>query len=199
MVSFIVLVLLSLQVTPVAAQSSFILGVKGGLFFDDAESVAYKQFTTDESRWYTIGGSAGLMWNNRFGLGGDILYKRLGQSAQSLSGLQSRANAWEFPVYGRVFLAPSRQGLNPFASAGYSFRRAVFTTQVASSVPTSYEEPPDNQHGFNAGVGFRSRIAERWAVTMEYRYTHWSVDDEVQPRFLMDRRNQHEVLFTFGF
>ena len=90
------------------------------------------------------------------------------------------------------------RGMNPFASGGYSFRRAVFTTWLGHVVRESYQEPAEAQHGFNIGLGFRSRLGVRWAFTAEYRYTHWSVHNEIQPRDLMDRRNQHEMLISLG-
>lgn len=191
--------LLLLSILPAFSQPQFTAGVKGGYVVDDALSVHYARFTTNESGIGTIGGAAGIRLNSRLGAGMDVLYRRVGQSAVSFGGvLNTRADVWETPVYGRFY--PVRARLEPFVAGGYSFRSGAY--QTVASTPFGgggQRRIRESNHGGHLGAGAELRVAAWLRLTAEYRYTRWRIEATIQPRELMDRKNQHQVLLTLGF
>lgn len=128
----------------------------------------------------------------------DVLCRRVGHSAVSFGGVWgARADVWETPVYGRFY--PLRARLEPFAAGGYFFRsgdyRTVASTWFGGGVQAQTRK---SHHGGHLGGGVDLRIAAWLKFTAECRFTRWRIESTIQPRELMDRKNQHQILLTLG-
>lgn len=196
------------------AQPRISIGAKGGFFFDSTTPAGdtRRTSTQDESRAYTVGGAVEARLTDRWSLGVDALYKRLGSTTETTDLLggysiaRIRSNVWEFPMYGRYSFRPWDAKLRPFAAGGYSIRaRPIqgdlwgYVRDLPGNVINSYTRKIDDDteidHGIHMGGGVVCRLGERLRLTAEYRYTNWLRSDA---RYL-DRQHQHEILLTFGF
>ena len=189
------LVVLSACMMPAQSLS---VGVKGGLLVTDPAE------RYDEGKRYVVGPSieVGLPW--RLAVEVNALYSRFGTSltpAFTSPGL--RGNAWELPVLGKYYFTDKTDGIRPFVSSGYSFRKIWFESDRGrSGIGGQFGRRSNGRDGGSSDLdigavvgGGVSLNAWRLRVAPEFRYTRWG-GPEVYPS---TNRNQAQVLLGISF
>lgn len=174
--------------TPAAGQL-LQFGVTAGVPIDPGASFQ------DQSRRFVLGPSVELRMPWRFAVEFDALYRRIGYSSTFYSTIDPStgvplpnkgsytntyrltANAWEFPLLGKVYLRDRKAAWAPYVSLGVSPQKQWVTSGYSTNDPNSRLYNGDihlTTHTHAAGVGALGvRInAGRLAVLPEFRYSY---------------------------
>jgi hypothetical protein len=181
------LVLGSILFLPSAARAqSLSVGVKGGVPLTDAFDGSFG--VRSEAKRYTVGPTIELGLPLSLAVEVSALYRRTGYSASDTNAgsaflTQVRANAWEFPILGKLYLPGDFLPVRPFVEAGYVARTFTGVSAVASSLgPGVITLTPLNTsallgenptHGIALGGGLRLK-AGGLKISPEIRYTRWT-------------------------
>jgi hypothetical protein len=193
----VLFVLLSAMTSYAAGPIMF--GARGGTALTDNTGGALGSVTSNIlGRSYTVGPTVGIRLPAGFSLEGDALYNRrsFGFGIVNLSGLNTHADWWEFPVMAKF--APGSGPIAPVVGAGISvqhvsnFGNAASFLLSRSTTPTSV--------GFVGGGGVQFRVGSL-NVTPEIRYTRWNGASWRQAALdtLLGGRNQMQFLVGITF
>jgi len=172
------------------------------------------------TRRYTVGASAEWQITRRWGLGLDVLYKRMGyvgivsmfsSGIATTSALDSKGNSWEFPLMAKYRFG---RGVRPYVSGGAVLRyigpiRALGEVTVEDLVarttvraPIDTTEPSDLRKRFYPGLAAGAGIdvgAGRFRLMPEIRYTRWTANIARPGGVLRFPSNQAEILLGILF
>jgi hypothetical protein len=162
-----------LLVNSFLSAQSFSVGAKGGGL------VSQPGIGFSQSARYVVGPSVEIGLPMNLAVEGNALYSRLGSLGfGNTVSLPVNANAWEFPILGKYYLAGKGSQLRPFVSGGYSVRKIWFgidssnpLLRVAQSVIGTRISETDQGPIVGGGVAFKMG---RFHIAPEFRYTKWN-------------------------
>jgi hypothetical protein len=156
------------------------IGVKGGVPFTDFINTVSAGDVVVRSRTqrYIVGPTVELRLPAGFGVEFDALYRRFSYGANislanAITGIDTKANAWEFPLLLKKRF--SGGPIRPFVDAGVSWNKISGVSQsIQSTIGLGTVAPLKNDiaTGFVAGVGLDLHVLILH-VTPEIRYTRW--------------------------
>lgn len=170
------------------------------------------------------GGSLRYDIGERFGVGGDILYRRGGYDSNITLSEQltndddgdlllityeeTRAHIWEIPILGRYYFKDrSEKGMRPYLTGGLAMRfvsglstlsEITDDDQVTDTDLTPIGPANDSVLGTVAGFGIRASDDVGIKVDFEFRYTRW-MDPIFQSGPANSNDNQADILVAFTF
>jgi hypothetical protein len=195
--------------TAVVAQPISV-GVKGGVPFTDFLETVSSGNVNIRSRTqrYIVGPTLEVRLPAGFGVEFDALYRRFNYGAttslaNAVTSIDTKANAWEFPLLLKKRFASGP--VRPFVDAGVTWNKISGVSQSIRStvgLPTSPELKNDLSTGFVVGVGLDLRLLIL-RITPELRYTRWGSSgfNSIFPpgASLSSNQNQGEFLVGFSF
>ena len=151
---------LVLMVPVLSAQAKRIeYGVKGGVPLNNI--VTTSGSIQDDTYGVTAGGAIELHLPLLFSIEANAIYKRPGYWDIDGTIERKRFSQWEFPIMGKVYPLGRNPAIQPYASAGMSFRR-LSTSFFGSEADA----------GLVTAIGVRNGPG-RIKFPLELRYTRW--------------------------
>ncbi len=163
------LLLFALAVNTFAA-GPVTFGVRGGVPFNVADSLASRLGASSTTVHLEVGPTAGVRLPLGLAVEGDALFRRRTLNLGSFAGFNAGAHAdsWQFPVM--LKFTPGRQAISPVFGAGATVRHINNFSAVPAFLFSGATSA--NTVGFVAGGGVRFRVGPL-NITPEVRYTHW--------------------------
>jgi hypothetical protein len=183
------------------AANPIIIGGRGGTSLYSGDGTAFGAIrSTTLDRNFSVGPTLGVRLPLNFSIEGDALYNRrtlgLDLGINSLSGLNTHSDWWEFPVQAKF--TAGRGPIAPVLGAGFSVQHLNGFGSIPSYLLSGSTSP--TSVGFVASGGLQFRVGALH-VTPEFRYTHWSGNSWTESllRPLLGSRDQAQFLVGFTF